>query len=114
MRKWLNISAKDSDYSADPDSDVGSDSGSDSDQEFCDWPRQSGLNDAKDGKVGIDDALPKIRRRKSETFRAQYINAKEIRVCVGTWNVAGRFPPEDLELDSWLDVNEPADIYVIG
>lgn len=32
MRKWLNISAKDSDYSADPDSDVGSDSGSDSDQ----------------------------------------------------------------------------------
>ncbi|TMW84054.1 hypothetical protein EJD97_000134 [Solanum chilense] len=114
MRKWLNFSAKDSDYSADPDSDVGSDSGSDSDQEFCDWPTQSGLNDAKDGKVGIDDALPKIRRRKSETFRAQYINAKEIRVCVGTWNVAGRFPPEDLELDSWLDVNEPADIYVIG
>ncbi|KAG5612436.1 hypothetical protein H5410_023717 [Solanum commersonii] len=114
MRKWLNFSAKDSDYSADPNSDAGSGSGSDSDQEFCDWPRQSGLNDAKDGKVGIDDALPKIRRRKSETFRAQYINAKEIRVCVGTWNVAGRFPPEDLELDRWLDVNEPADIYVIG
>lgn len=31
MRKWLNISAKDSDYSADPDSDPGS--GSDSDYE---------------------------------------------------------------------------------
>ncbi|KAK4352490.1 hypothetical protein RND71_028008 [Anisodus tanguticus] len=105
MRKWLY---KDSDYSADPDS------GSDSDQEFCDWPRQSGLNDAKGGQVGIDDALPKIRRRKSETLRAQYINTKEIRVRVGTWNVAGKFPSEDLELDSWLDVNEPADIYVIG
>ncbi|KAJ8541474.1 hypothetical protein K7X08_002290 [Anisodus acutangulus] len=107
MRKWLH---KDSDYSADP----ASGSGSDSDQEFCDWPRQSGLDDAKGGQVGIDDALPKIRRRKSETLRAQYINTKEIRVRVGTWNVAGKFPSEDLELDSWLDVNEPADIYVIG
>lgn len=29
--------------------------------------------------VGISDALPMIRRRKSETFRAQYINSKEIR-----------------------------------
>lgn len=32
MRKWLNFSAKDSDYSADPDSDPGSGSDSDSDQ----------------------------------------------------------------------------------
>ncbi|XP_019258657.1 PREDICTED: type IV inositol polyphosphate 5-phosphatase 3 isoform X3 [Nicotiana attenuata] len=113
MRKWLHISAKDSDYSADPDSDSGS--GSDSEQvEICDWPRQSRLNDAKGSQVDINDALPRIRRRKSETFRAQYINTKEIKVCVGTWNVAGRFPSEDLELDSWLDVNEPADIYVIG
>ncbi|CAN4081223.1 unnamed protein product [Withania somnifera] len=114
MRKWLNISAKDSDYSADPDSDPGSGSDSDYQEDFYERPRQSGLNDARGGQVGIDDALPKIRRRKSETFRAQYINTKEIRVCVGTWNVAGRFPSDDLELDSWLDVNEPADIYVIG
>ncbi|XP_075082509.1 type IV inositol polyphosphate 5-phosphatase 3-like isoform X2 [Nicotiana tabacum] len=112
MRKWLNISAKDSDYSADPDSDSGS--GSDPEQELCDWPRQSRLNDAKGSQVDINDALPRIRRRKSETFRAQYINTKEIKVCVGTWNVAGKFPSENLELDSWLDVNEPADIYVIG
>ncbi|KAJ8537958.1 hypothetical protein K7X08_014498 [Anisodus acutangulus] len=108
MRKWLHISAKDSDYSADPDSD--SATGSDSDEEFC----ETRLNDEKEGQVGIDDALPRIRRRKSETFRQQYISTKEIRVCVGTWNVAGKFPSEDLELDSWLDVNEPADIYVIG
>ncbi|KAF3657144.1 Type I inositol 1,4,5-trisphosphate 5-phosphatase 2 [Capsicum annuum] len=80
MRKWLNISAKDSDYSADPDSDPGSGSDSDYEQDFCDWPRQSRLNDGKGGQVGID----------------------------------GRFPQEDIELDSWLDVNEPADIYVIG
>ncbi|XP_075091580.1 type IV inositol polyphosphate 5-phosphatase 3-like [Nicotiana tabacum] len=97
MRKWLNIRAKDSDYSADPDSDFGS--GSDTEQELCEWPRQSRLNDAKGIQVDIKDALPRIRRRKSETFRAQYINTKKLK---------------DLELDSWLDVNEPADIYVIG
>ena len=36
------------------------------------------------------------------------------RICAGTWNVAGRVPPDDLDLDGWLDLNEPADIYVIG
>ncbi|RZS28973.1 hypothetical protein BHM03_00062629, partial [Ensete ventricosum] len=36
------------------------------------------------------------------------------RVMVGTWNVAGRFPEEDLELDEWLNTKEPADMYVLG
>ena len=36
------------------------------------------------------------------------------RVCVGTWNVGGRLPPDDLDIDDWLGVNEPADIYVLG
>ncbi|KAL0366475.1 UNVERIFIED_CONTAM: Type IV inositol polyphosphate 5-phosphatase 3 [Sesamum radiatum] len=60
------------------------------------------------------EALPRLRRRKSETFRAQYINTKEIRICAATWNVGGRVPPDDLDLDDWLDIDEPADVYVIG
>jgi hypothetical protein len=36
------------------------------------------------------------------------------RVCVGTWNVAGRLPPDDLDIQDWLDMEEPADIYVLG
>ncbi|XP_022850244.1 type IV inositol polyphosphate 5-phosphatase 3-like isoform X1 [Olea europaea var. sylvestris] len=60
-----------------------------------------------------NEVLPRI-RRKSETFRSQYINTKEIRICAGTWNVGGRVPPDDLDLDGWLDVDDPADIYVIG
>ncbi|CAI9754431.1 unnamed protein product [Fraxinus pennsylvanica] len=54
MRKWLNLTNNNSDYSADTDSD--------SDSVFNSDP----------------EALPWI-RRKSETFRAQYINTKEIR-----------------------------------
>ncbi|KAL0352490.1 UNVERIFIED_CONTAM: Type IV inositol polyphosphate 5-phosphatase 3 [Sesamum calycinum] len=86
VRKWFNIANSNSDYSADTDSDSDSDT----------------------------DALPRLRRRNSETFRAQYINKKEIKICAATWNVGGRVPPEDLDLDGWLDVDDPADIYVIG
>ncbi|KAK4381378.1 Type IV inositol polyphosphate 5-phosphatase 3 [Sesamum angolense] len=82
----FNIANSNSDYSADTDSDSDSDT----------------------------DALPRLRRRNSETFRAQYINKKEIKICAATWNIGGRVPPEDLDLDGWLDVDDPADIYVIG
>ncbi|PIN02839.1 Inositol polyphosphate 5-phosphatase [Handroanthus impetiginosus] len=112
VRKWFNISTNDSDYSA--DSESGSDS--DSDPEICVWPRASRFKNEKPDGVQLDanGALPKLRRRKSETFRAQYINTKEIRVCASTWNVGGKVPPDDLDLDGWLDIDEPADIYVIG
>ncbi|KAM7493980.1 hypothetical protein LguiB_028589 [Lonicera macranthoides] len=35
-------------------------------------------------------------------------------VTLGTWNVAGRPPYDDLEIDEWLCMKEPADIYVLG
>jgi len=33
---------------------------------------------------------------------------------IGTWNVAGRVPSEELELDEWLFTREPADMYILG
>jgi len=36
------------------------------------------------------------------------------RVTIGTWNVAGRAPSKDLDIEDWLCTNEPADIYIIG
>ncbi|CBI22776.3 unnamed protein product, partial [Vitis vinifera] len=115
MRKWLNISARESDYSADTEEED-SDSGDSDTEDFGQWGRESRFrNDRGDG-VSIDpnDALPRSRRRKSETFRAQYINTKELRICVGTWNVGGKLPSEDLDIDEWLDIDNPADIYVLG
>ncbi|CAM0144593.1 unnamed protein product [Urochloa decumbens] len=35
-------------------------------------------------------------------------------VMTGTWNVAGREPSDDLDLDQWLCTQEPADLYVLG
>jgi len=36
------------------------------------------------------------------------------RIVVGSWNVAGMLPPDDIDLQEWLDTTQPADIYVIG
>ncbi|OWM85028.1 type IV inositol polyphosphate 5-phosphatase 3 isoform X2 [Punica granatum] len=109
MRKWLNISAKDSDYSADTDEDDVTDSESESDTEECE---QNGRESRF--KNDPNATIPMLRRRKSETFRAQYINTKELKICVGTWNVGGKLPPDDLVIDDWLGIAEPADIYVLG
>ncbi|KAL0700369.1 hypothetical protein Bca4012_056491 [Brassica carinata] len=102
IRKWFNVSSFDSDYSADTDDDRLSLPGSSQDFD----PSSSG--------VTIDDDCPKLRRRNSETFRVQYIDTQAIRICAGTWNVGGRVPPADLDIDGWLDTLEPADIYVLG
>ncbi|KAL2894459.1 Type IV inositol polyphosphate 5-phosphatase 3 [Bienertia sinuspersici] len=102
LRKLLNITSKDSDYSADTD-------------DTDDFDADAQNNYYLDALPNIEeDNLPKLRRRNSETFRAQYINAKEIRVCVGTWNVGGKLPPDDLDIEEWLNINDPADIYVLG
>ncbi|KAF7127378.1 hypothetical protein RHSIM_Rhsim11G0088300 [Rhododendron simsii] len=124
MRKWLNISAKESDYSADTDSDDSDPEGqadepstSSPQSQFCEWGRGPRFRNGQKGdEVDNDfaDAFPGMRRRKSETFRTQYINTKEIKVCVGTWNVGGKLPTDDLDIDSWLGIGEPADMYVIG
>ncbi|CAI0396326.1 unnamed protein product [Linum tenue] len=122
VRKLLNITAKDSDYSADSDSDSGSGSDSDppSDSEEIGQGRSRAASrfgrENREGDAQIDpsDALPRSRRRKSETFRAQYINTKELRVRVATWNVGGKLPPDDLDIDDWVNTHDPADIYVLG
>ncbi|KAJ0797824.1 putative inositol-polyphosphate 5-phosphatase [Helianthus annuus] len=58
--------------------------------------------------------LIKHKRGKSETMRIHYIKTKDVRMTVGTWIVAGRIPDEDLEIDEWLCMDQPADIYILG
>lgn len=129
LKKWLNLKSKDLDLgaslAADDDDD---DDGSDVDgQENCGCDDDGGGGGARrpdddgDGAQITDDSLEsapyKLRRRNSETLRAQYINTKELRVCVGTWNAGGKAPPNDLDIAEWLGTGgdaEPADIYVLG
>ncbi|XP_044475688.1 type IV inositol polyphosphate 5-phosphatase 3-like isoform X2 [Mangifera indica] len=112
LRKWFNITAKDSDYSADTDEEDDY-LDADSNTEEIGQSRLR-VNKEEDAEVDPNDPFPRLRRRKSETFRAQYINTKELRICVGTWNVGGNIPTDDLDIDDWVDINDPADIYVLG
>ncbi|KAL5227253.1 hypothetical protein ABZP36_015518 [Zizania latifolia] len=98
LKKWLNLRSKDSEFNADEEDDE--EEGSDVDEQ----------------DENVEGGAPyKLRRRNSETLRAQYIDSKELRICIGTWNAAGRVPPEDLDIGEWLGAGgEPADIYVLG
>ncbi|KAJ8774483.1 hypothetical protein K2173_016929 [Erythroxylum novogranatense] len=123
MKKWLNIKPKAYDFSED---------------EYTETESEDDAYSLKDERVDEDespahrthgsqsDLLNKIsdapsvgywtrhRRVKSETLRVQYIKTEELRVRICTWNVAGRIPGEDLEIDDWLCTEEPADMYIIG
>ncbi|GMI77096.1 hypothetical protein like AT1G71710 [Hibiscus trionum] len=117
MRKLFNINPGDSDYSADTDDGEDIDLDSENDEYFeC----GNGIGSRFRGIRGEDpqhyliDGLPRSRRRNSETFRTQFISTKELRIWVGTWNVGGMVPPDDLDIDDWIDIDEPADVYVFG
>lgn len=123
MKKWLNIKPKVYDFSED---------------EYTETESEDDASPVKDESVNVDEdhanrtqgnpyvfqsrisdvpskGYPSRHERgKSETLRLQYINMKDVRVTIGTWNVAGRLPYEDLDIDDWLCTEEPADIYIIG
>lgn len=115
MRKWLNRSGKCSDYSADPE-DEDSNFDSEGEEDSYDSPKETRFRDkqGEDFQSEPNGGFPRSRRRKSETCRAQYIDAKELKVSVSTWNVGGKLPSEDLDINDLLDVDNPSDIYVIG
>ncbi|XP_025808013.1 type IV inositol polyphosphate 5-phosphatase 3-like isoform X2 [Panicum hallii] len=75
-------------------------------------PRTPRVADPEDSQTRA--APYRLRRQKSEILRAQYIDVRELRICVGTWNVGSICPPSDLDIQEWLDTDEPADIYVLG
>ncbi|PWA58852.1 endonuclease/exonuclease/phosphatase [Artemisia annua] len=112
INKLLNISAKSTDFSADSDDSVYNPLRAES---LCYRPNESRFKDKKgESRNDSNGAFPRLRRQKSETSRAQYIDTKELRVSVNTWNLGGEVPPEDLDISEWLDTNHPADVYVIG
>ncbi|KAJ7297474.1 hypothetical protein O6H91_Y040900 [Diphasiastrum complanatum] len=73
--------------------------------------------DAQDieAKSGSEEGTCKIwKGGQSENLFTEDIDRHEYRIFVGTWNVAGLRPGDDVCLEKWLDMKEPADIYVVG
>ncbi|KFK28484.1 hypothetical protein AALP_AA7G001900 [Arabis alpina] len=125
MNKWLNIKPKVYDFSEDE-----IDTEPESEDEMCLVKDVANVadEDCHGGRRGneidhvntISDSggargyHRKHRRGKSETLRVQYINTKDIKVTVATWNVAGKRPSDDLDIEDWLSTDNPSDIYIIG
>ncbi|KAL4590518.1 hypothetical protein LXL04_003450 [Taraxacum kok-saghyz] len=55
--------------------------------------------------------FPRSRTRKSKTFRSQYIETKELKLSVNTWNLGGELPPDDLNIKDLL--NTTTLIYIL-
>ncbi|KAF6135371.1 hypothetical protein GIB67_027245 [Kingdonia uniflora] len=123
MKKWLNIKPKVNEFSEDE-----ADTDTDSDDDGCSCKDEKEDTSEDDFKkklrkqsvhrnLGLSiesHASTRRSRGKSEILRTQYINTKDVRVTIGTWNVAGRPPSDDLKLDDWLCLKKPADIYILG
>ncbi|CAH2078709.1 unnamed protein product [Thlaspi arvense] len=124
MNKWLNIKPKVYDFSEDE-----IDTENESEDDVCSVKDVANAccitdEDSHGGRRGNETVhgngggargyQRKHRRGKSETLRVQYINTKDIKVTVATWNVAGKRPSDDLDIDDWLSTENPSDIYIIG
>ncbi|XP_020170901.1 type I inositol polyphosphate 5-phosphatase 1 isoform X3 [Aegilops tauschii subsp. strangulata] len=125
LRKWLNVGAGsgDSDFSADEaEAEAEADDEEPGHQEkCCCWEHKLYDEERRSRGLGAGTignqvkAVPdRPKRCNSDTLRAQYIDVAELRIFVGTWNVGGRVPPTDLDIQEWLAMEEPADIYVLG
>ncbi|KAK5804724.1 type I inositol polyphosphate 5-phosphatase 2-like [Gossypium arboreum] len=125
MKKWLNIKPKVYDFSED-EVETETETESEDDAYSIKDSKLNGGEDYihstlqnQDCSSQISDSSSTVyrlrhRRGKSETLRVQYINTKDVRVTIGTWNVAGRLPCDDLIIDDWLCTEQLADIYIIG
>ncbi|KAG0556610.1 hypothetical protein KC19_11G067000 [Ceratodon purpureus] len=123
LKKWLSFKETGDDFDRDVDSNAEEFSESE-DFEDSDGVEGSGDEDTR-GLTESDpdtDASPNadsrhnkpLLRAPSETLREQFVVNNEYKIAVGTWNVGGLLPPDDINLDGFLDSSDPADIYVLG
>eukprot|EP00250_Pteridium_aquilinum_P008687 c18133_g1_i1 orf=533-2320(-) len=132
MKKWLNIRTTGDEFSADEysaderdDTDFENDSECECEEEDIEPripKRHTTRNfsplkfkkDVKEISEGFRKSMDSNDTRQPEELHKLYFGMEEMRVAVATWNVAGRTPPPYLDIRSWLEMTDPADIYVLG
>ncbi|KAL6549105.1 Inositol polyphosphate phosphatase, catalytic domain ues [Orobanche hederae] len=87
---------------------------------FCLIPANIVFMNEKPDEVQVDANVMRLQMlfpgQEDENQRRLELSilAQRKSVCAATWNVGGLVPPDDLDLGGWLDIDDPADIYVIG
>ncbi|XP_057958789.1 type IV inositol polyphosphate 5-phosphatase 7-like [Malania oleifera] len=108
VRKWFNIKSKNEEFQAD-DVYGGGDveyRNSFSEREPCT------IKKSKTEKLSKN--AERVRRGRVDLEHPRVIDVQNYSVFVATWNVGGKSPPSNLNLDDWLHASPPADIYVLG
>ncbi|XP_024402190.1 type I inositol polyphosphate 5-phosphatase 10 [Physcomitrium patens] len=97
LKKWISFQETGDDFNRD------SDSNSERFSESEDFEESDDIN--------YSNPIPRVQ---SDTLHERFVQNNDYKVAVGTWNVGGLLPPDDIDLDGFLDSSDPADIYVLG
>ncbi|CDY15360.1 BnaC04g42630D [Brassica napus] len=110
VRKWFNIKSKTEEFQADV-----------SLPQVVEVEHRSSISEKEPSTIKKSKAEKlnknweqQARQRRMNYENPRIIDVQNYSIFVATWNVAGRSPPEDLNLDEWLHSSAPADIYVLG
>lgn len=109
VRKWFNIKSKNEDYEADEVVSGGGD---------VEWRNSfserepSTIKKSKTEKSSKN--MDRVRRGRVDLDHPQIINVQNYSIFAATWNVGGKSPSSNMNLDDWLHAAPPADIYVLG
>ncbi|GMI95973.1 COTYLEDON VASCULAR PATTERN 2 [Hibiscus trionum] len=110
VRKWFNIKSKSEDFQADDHVCGGGGEveyrTSFSEREPCT------IKKSKTEKISRN--TEQSRRGRMNLDHPRIIDVENYSIFVATWNVAGRSPPGNLNLEDLLHASSPADIYVLG
>ncbi|KAK6126065.1 hypothetical protein DH2020_040179 [Rehmannia glutinosa] len=84
---------------------------------FCSEEEENLLDDVVDQELSEEwlmETSNEIERPGFDQLAPPDSSSSNLRMFVGTWNVGGKTPDDDLNLSDWLKTKAPADIYVLG
>ncbi|CAH1453097.1 unnamed protein product [Lactuca virosa] len=113
MKKWLNIHPKNNDFSEDEMDTESEDDGS-SHKEENSPIIQRNMSTCLSEASNVTPVKPLVKHKRGKSEDLHGIKTKDLRLMIGTWNVAGRLPPDGLDVDDWLSMHQPADVYILG
>ncbi|KAG5554661.1 hypothetical protein RHGRI_012273 [Rhododendron griersonianum] len=109
VRKWFNIKSKNEEFPSDEVVYGGSE---------VEWRNSYSEREPwtikKSRTENLSRNTDRLRRGSVNLDHPQVINVHNNSIFVATWNVGGKSPPSNLNLDDFLHSSPPADIYVLG
>ncbi|CAA0829104.1 Type I inositol 1-4-5-trisphosphate 5-phosphatase CVP2 [Striga hermonthica] len=117
VRKWFNSKCKSVETQAHDVVYGGGDRrwrSSFSEREPCTIKKTKTENPAKGMERSLSRSRSRSRRGRAYLDDPQILNIQNYSIFVSTWNVGGKSPPCNMNLDDWLHSAPPADIYLLG